>query len=158
MLSFFAHSTLLVWGLTCAIQDIRTKKISNLLTLGLFAMACGSVFITGQTLIQASASQALMGLVYAIALSLPGYIMGKMGAADVKMLCALGIASNSHYVLICVMGAAVALIIWSVSKPLWHKLPLSVHKAIPLMDPTQGHPLPYAPFLLLGMLLASVLS
>lgn len=148
---------LLTWGLICAIQDIRSKRISNLFTIGMFLVAVLYILITGQTLIGARIENTLFALVLAIALSLPGYIAGKMGAGDVKMLCALALATHSDYVLISVIGAALALVIWSTCQPLWSKLPQVVHKAFPFMDPTTGSPLPYAPFLFLGMLCATLI-
>ncbi len=154
----FIYIVLLVWGLICATQDMRFKKISNTLTLGLFAVALSYLFITGHSLTQSTAGEAVTGLVFAIALSLPGYITGKMGAADVKMLCAIGLATQDHYVLVCVIGAAVSLVIWSLLKPVWVKLPEIVHKTVPLMDPTAGQSLPYAPFLFIGMLCATLFT
>lgn len=158
MTNQFAAIILLVWGLSCATQDIKNKKISNLFTIGMFLVAVLYILITGQTLIGASIENALFALVLAIALSLPGYIAGKMGAGDVKMLCALALATHSDYVLISVIGAALALVIWSACKPLWSKLPQAVHKTFPFMDPTTGSPLPYAPFLFLGMLCATFIN
>lgn len=156
-MSYFLIATgLLTWGLICAIQDMRRKKINNLLTFGLLFMALSYILITGQTLTQSSTGQAMFALFLAIALSLPGYITGNMGAADVKMLSAIAIATNSHYVLICFIGAAVSIAIWTLSKPLWPKLPSGVHKAVPLMNPTTGKALPYAPFLFIGMLMATL--
>lgn len=158
MISLLTHTGLLVWGIICATQDMRSKKISNKLTLGLFTVALVYLLMTGHSLTQSTTEQAIMGLVFAIALSLPGYITGKMGAADVKMLCAIGLATQGHYVLICVIGAAVSLVIWSLMKPLWLKLPKIVHKTFPLMNPTTGKPLPYAPFLFIGMLFSTLLT
>lgn len=154
----FAALLLLAWGLICATQDIYSQKISNLLTLGMFFIALIYLLISGNTLIQSNSNQAIFGFILALGLSLPGYISGKMGAADVKMLAAIAIASNSDYVLIAVIGAALSLLIWSLCKPLWAKLPPPVHKALPLIDPTTGKPLPYAPFLFIGMLLATFLQ
>ncbi|MDY0205427.1 MAG: prepilin peptidase [Pseudomonas sp.] len=158
MISLLTHAGLLVWGMICATQDMRSKKISNKLTLGLFTVALVYLLMTGHSLTQSTTEQAIMGLVFAIALSLPGYITGKMGAADVKMLCAIGLATQGHYVLICVIGAAVSLVIWSLLKPLWLKLPKIVHKTFPLMNPATGKPLPYAPFLFIGMIFATLLT
>lgn len=158
MIYLLTHAGLLVWGFICAAQDMRFKKISNILTLGLFVVALSYLLMTGHSLTQSTAGQAITGLVFAIALSLPGYITGKMGAADVKMLCAIGLATQGHYVLICVIGAAVSLVAWSLLKPVWAKLPKTVHKTFPLMNPTTGKPLPYAPFLFIGMLCAALLT
>lgn len=149
---------LLAWGLICTMQDMRSKKISNIITLGMFLIALIYLLISGSTLMQSNSNQAIFGLILALGLSLPGYIYGKMGAADVKMLAAIAIASNSDYVLISVIGAALSLLMWSICKPLWLELPQRVHKALPLMDPTTGQPLPYAPFLFFGMLLATLLQ
>lgn len=152
-----ASTILLFWGLACAIQDMRKKRISNILVLSLFAIALAYLLSTAQTLLQFPAEQAVLALIYAVALSLPGYITGKMGAADVKMLCTIAIATSSTYVLVCFIGAAASMIIWVTAKPLWSALPRAIQEALPLMDPTTGKPLPYGPFLLIGMLLATVI-
>jgi len=156
MTSLLASIALLMWGLACAIQDIQKKRISNTLILTLFLVALAYLLSTGNTLLHFSAEQAVLGLIYAVALSLPGYMLGRMGAADVKMLSTIAIATSSTYVLICFIGAAVSVAIWVTVKPLWLKLPSAVKDALPLMDPTTGKSLPYAPFLWIGMLLATV--
>ena len=156
MTSVLLSISLLVWGLICAIQDAQRKKINNQLTFGLFLVALSYLLMTGNTLTQSSPEQAIFALILAIALSLPGYITGSMGAADVKMLSAIAVATNSNYVLICFIGAAISIIIWTVLKPVWPKLPSAVHKAVPFMNPTTGKSLPYAPFLFIGMLCASL--
>ncbi|NLZ79144.1 MAG: prepilin peptidase [Gammaproteobacteria bacterium] len=157
MIHLLTITIVLVWSFTCAAQDIKYKKISNFLTIGMFIAATLYILISGNTLLNASFQNAIFAFMLAIALSLPGYITGRMGAGDVKMLCALAVATYSDYVLISVIGAALALVIWSTCQPLWSKLPQVVHKAFPFMDPTTGSPLPYAPFLFLGMLCATLI-
>lgn len=157
MIHLLTITIVLVWSFTCAAQDIKYKKISNFLTIGMFIAATLYILISGHTLLNASFQNAIFAFILAIALSLPGYITGKMGAGDVKMLCALAVATHSDYVLISIIGAALALLVWSICKPLWSQLPQKVHKTFPFMDPTTGSPLPYAPFLFLGMLCATLI-
>lgn len=156
MIHLLTITIVLVWSFTCAAQDIKYKKISNFLTTGMFIAATLYILISGHTLLNASFQNAIFAFILAVALSLPGYITGKMGAGDVKMLCALAVATHSDYVLISIIGAALALLVWSICKPLWSQLPQKVHKTFPFMDPTTGKSLPYAPFLFLGIVFATL--
>ena len=148
---------LLAWGLVCAVQDARHCRISNWLTLGLGAAAIGYLGLSGASFTGVPPGAVTLGLLLAVALSLPGYITGKMGAGDVKLLAALALASGPYYVLGTVAGAALVTLLWVLIGPVcWHQLPARVQRNLPRMAPTHRARLPYAPFFFCG-LLASVL-
>lgn len=148
---------LLVWGLLCAVQDARQRCISNWLTLGLCILAAGYLLLAGHSFTGSSPRATMLGLALALLLSLPGYIAGKMGAGDVKLLAALALASSPAHVLGSVAIAATAMLAWALCGPaLWRTLSPSTHQRLPLMNPSQRNRLPYAPFFLCG-LLASIL-
>ena len=52
-------------------------------------------------------------LVLALVLTLPGYALGRFGAGDVKLLAALGLASNTEYLLGSLIGAGIAMLAWT---------------------------------------------
>lgn len=86
---------LCTWLAACALQDLRRRQVDNLLTLGGLAVAAGHLYLTGHSLSQhAPAAAALAAAALGLLLSLPGYLLGKLGAADVKLLAALGLASD----------------------------------------------------------------
>lgn len=154
---FLTPTSLLIWGALCAIQDARHRRISNWLTLGLSIIAVGYLLLTGHSFTGSSLATTLLGLALALLLSLPGYMAGKMGAGDVKLLAALALSSSPAHVLGSVAIAAIAMLIWALCGPtLWCKLPLVVHQQLPLMNPSERARMPYAPFFLCG-LLASIL-
>ena len=84
---------LLIWFAICAEQDARCKQISNGLTLGATALAIIYLALTGMTWLGSPALEALLAVTLAWALTLPGYALGKLGAADVKLMTALALAS-----------------------------------------------------------------
>ncbi|SDJ43692.1 prepilin peptidase CpaA [Pseudomonas delhiensis] len=90
---------LCAWLAACAVQDLRRRQVDNLLTLGGLAMAAGQLLLTGHSLTQHAPAAALAAAGLGLLLSLPGYLLGKLGAADVKLLAALGLASDPYSLL-----------------------------------------------------------
>jgi prepilin peptidase CpaA len=74
-------------ALVAAASDLRTRKIPNLLTFGSAAVAVGLHAVVGGW---TAAGAALAGWVLGLALFLPLFALGGMGAGDVKLLAALG--------------------------------------------------------------------
>lgn len=99
---------LLIWFAICAEQDARCKQISNELTLGAAALAI-IYGVDRYDWLGSPALEALLAVTTALALTLPGYALGKLGAADVKLMTALALASNSAYLLCTFIGAGVAM-------------------------------------------------
>ncbi len=142
---------LILWMALCACQDARQKRISNLLTLG--ASAAGLLYLLGfgQTLLGASPWQAAVAVAAALALSLPGYLLNRLGAADVKLLLAVALLGTPHTLLWSVCGAALAVLIWTaVAGTLWPHLPATLQRWIPMLGPQHLKRAPYAPFLFIG--------
>jgi prepilin peptidase CpaA len=88
-----------------AVGDWRTRRIPNYLTFG--GALAGIVFqtvVVGWT----GLVQALLGLILGLVLLLLPYILGGMGAGDVKALAALGawLGPNGCFSVFCYMGVA----------------------------------------------------
>ena len=144
-----------VWLVLCAMQDIRQRQIANRLTLGVALLALLYLLWSGSTWLGTSRSEGLWALILALLLTLPGYALGRRGAADVKMLAALALASNSTYLLWSLIGAGAANVAWLVYGP--RLLPLAsqgvrARLGYLVVDPSKK--LPFAPFLLVGFTLA----
>ncbi|EJT85565.1 peptidase A24A prepilin type IV [Pseudomonas putida S11] len=77
---------LLLWLALCSEQDVRQRQISNMLTLGVAACALAWLFATGRSWIGADASDAGWALAIVMLLTLPGYMLGRFGADDVKLI------------------------------------------------------------------------
>ena len=146
---------LIIWCALCALQDAREKRISNWLTLPGLTAAVLYLLLTGQSLTGASTTQAGLALGLALLFAVPGYRRGHMGAGDLKLLCALALASDVLHLLLSVAGAGLAMLAWALLSPrLWPRLPARAQSALRLLQPGGNRALPYAPFLLCGLLLA----
>ncbi|KRP48997.1 prepilin peptidase CpaA [Pseudomonas libanensis] len=107
------NAVILLWLGLCAVQDIRQRQIANTLTLGAGLLALIYLLWAGSTWGGAPRSEGGLALVLALILTLPGYALGRFGAGDVKLLAALGLASNTDYLLGSLIGAAVAMLAWT---------------------------------------------
>ena len=85
---------LLMWLALCTEQDIRERQLSNALTLGVAACALVWLFATGRSWIGAEPSDAGWALAIVMLLTLPGYMLGRFGAGDVKLMGALALATS----------------------------------------------------------------
>ena len=134
---------ILLWLGLCALQDMRQRQIANTLTLGVGLLALIYLLWTGSTWLGAPRSDGGLALVLALALTLPGYALGRFGAGDVKLLAALGLASNTEYLLGSLIGAGIAMVAWA----LMHQGLSSSHVERDAQVSTKQ---PFAPFVLTG--------
>lgn len=72
---------LLTWLALCAAQDTREKHIANGLTLGGGLLALVYLLWTDTTWLGAEAAQGGWAFLLALAFTLPGYAMRRLGAA-----------------------------------------------------------------------------
>ncbi|ATR81612.1 prepilin peptidase [Pseudomonas defluvii] len=148
---------LLLWLALCAEQDVRERQVADTLTLGAATCALAYLFTTGHTWIGADASEGGWALALVMLLTLPGYMLGHVGAGDVKLLAALALATDKMHVLGTFIGAGVALVIWLLSRRwLWSLLSLRVKKRLTQLREASSSKQPFAPFLMAGFLLAAV--
>jgi len=77
----------LIIGAAACITDLHSRRIPNWLTFGATAAAFAFHFADGG---QAAAQQAAAGWVTGLFLFMPLFVLGGMGAGDVKLLAALG--------------------------------------------------------------------
>jgi prepilin peptidase CpaA len=146
---------LLLWLALCAEQDVRERQIANTLTLGAAAFALAYLFFTGHTWIGAEPADAALALALVMLLTLPGYILGQLGAGDVKLLAALALATDQWYLLGTFIGAGVALLAWLLGRRwLWSLLNQKLKKRFRELQEQMSKKQPFAPFLLAGFLLA----
>lgn len=84
----------ILWAAFCGVQDLIKLKVSNALTLGMVAVGLVALIVTRESLLGQSIGSALLGFLLAAFLTMPGYVLNKLGAADVKMLMAIGLISG----------------------------------------------------------------
>ncbi|NER61718.1 prepilin peptidase, partial [Pseudomonas sp. MAFF212428] len=90
-------------------------------------------------------------------LTLPGYMLGRLGAGDVKLLGALALATDRLYLLGTFIGAGVTVVIWLLSRRwLWSLLSQKVKNRFKQVIEETSKKQPFAPFVLAGFLLAAV--
>lgn len=88
-----------------AIIDIRSRRIPNLLTLAGIIIGFGiNIFLTGFS----GSAEAGIGLLMAFGISLPLWLMGWVGAGDVKLVSAVGAIVGMALVLPVLAGVAIA--------------------------------------------------
>lgn len=148
---------LLLWLALCAEQDVRERQIANVLTLGAAGCALAWLFITGHTWIGAEPVDAAIALALVMVLTLPGYILGRLGAGDVKLLGALALATDQRYLLGTFIGSGICVVLWFLSRRwLWSLLNQKVKNRLRQLQEEASKKQPFAPFLLGGFLLAAV--
>ena len=147
MHSFF----LFIWLVLCAAQDARQQRISNAMTFGAAALALAYLLWTGSTWLGADAGQGGWACLIALALTLPGYFMGRMGAGDVKLMTALGLATDGVFILGVFIGAGVASLIWVLLAPrVWLHMSQGLRDRLRYLGPDTSKKLAFAPFVLIG--------
>ncbi|ABR84108.2 peptidase [Pseudomonas aeruginosa] len=90
---------LALWASVCGYQDIKRLRVSNWLTLGGLLISFIYLYVKESSLAGGTVNMAMIALLIGVALTLPGYFSGRLGAADVKYLAALGLASEPLTVL-----------------------------------------------------------
>ena len=146
---------LFLWLALCAAQDARQRQISNGLTLGATVVALVYLLWNDTTWIGASAQQGVFAFLLAAAMTLPGYAMGRMGAGDVKLMAALGLATDTLHLLGTFIGAGAVSVLWLLIAPkVWPLMSQRVRAHVRWLDPKESKNQPFAPFVLLGLLLS----
>jgi prepilin peptidase CpaA len=133
---------LLIWALAIAIVDLRHRKIPNLLTLPAALAALAWMALSGRCVTGDTWAQGLWAGLFGLAVTVPAYAWGKLGAGDAKYLLAIGLLSGwsvtrDTFMIAAALGVLVALSWWAVrSTPLARTL---LHPLSPLLKPlTQG--------------------
>ncbi|XEG73871.1 prepilin peptidase [Pseudomonas sp. abacavir_1] len=147
---------LLGWLAASAYQDLRRRKVDNLLTLGGLAMAAAYLYLYSHSLTQHSVAAALAAAALGLGLSLPGYLLGKLGAADVKLLAALGLASDPDTLLYSLGLACLATLLLMLGSRLSidsHRLAPSVVTRLKPFDASRSKSFPFVFSIFVGYLL-----
>lgn len=151
------------WAAWGALADWRFRRIPNTLTLGAFLVAAAVLAAKQRSLLGGEPASALMAMGLALALTLPAYALGQLGAADAKLLAAMGLMSDlptlsttflfgafaGGFMALAVLGApraALVLAQWSPRGGAW------LHGR--LAAPSRARHLPYGSALALGFALA----
>lgn len=141
----FVNALILSWLAACALCDWRTRRIPNWLTFSGLLVATLNLALTQTTLTGGTVLAGLGGLAMAALLTLPGFILGRLGAGDVKLLAGLGLATSAGSVLVTFVAAALCL-----------PLAALVRRALPAAV-SVDHEWPFGPALLAGYVFSLVI-
>ena len=112
------------------------------------------MLLTGHTWIGADAAQGGWAVLLALVLTLPGYILKRFGAGDVKLMTALALATDGAHLLGAFIGAALTSALWMLLAPkLWLHMSQGLREHLRYMAPNVSKKLPFAPFVLSGIIL-----
>lgn len=138
------------WAVAIALSDARWRRIPNALTLGVCAAALVVLAVNGRSLLGGEPWNVAGAAALAIALTVPGWLTGRLGAGDAKFLLAFA----------CVSGLEAVLIAFAVGGLTAGALALGVLVRAPgfLYHPgvDRRRPLPFGTCLAAGMLAALV--
>lgn len=100
-------------GFAAAAIDLATRRVPNALTGGIATMG---LLLAGLHVTDAGVTAALGGLCVGALLMLPGHLVGRTGAGDVKLLAALGtwlgpIGVAAAFVYTLIAGGVLALVV-----------------------------------------------
>jgi prepilin peptidase CpaA len=146
---------LLIWFTLCAEQNIRLRQIADSLTLGGGLCALLYLFSTGHTWLGASVAEGAFALALSMALTLPAHLLGRLSAADVKLLGSLALATDQVHWLATLLSAVIIASGWVLMGPaLIQQLSKPWQRRVARLAPDGEVPLPVTPFLLAGFLAA----
>jgi prepilin peptidase CpaA len=107
-------------GASSAVVDLYTRRIPNALTFGVAAFG---VLIASLRLGALTTVEALVGIAVGLALMLPGHLIGRTGAGDVKLFAAMGSLIGPRAIVIAFVYTALAggvlAIVVAVQRRLW---------------------------------------
>ncbi|MDA8260808.1 MAG: prepilin peptidase [Betaproteobacteria bacterium] len=86
-----AQEFALAWVALAGLSDLRSRRIPNWLVGAAAGGALLYLGATGRSLLGATPRETLEGCMLGLALTLPGYLPGKLGAGDVKFMSAIGL-------------------------------------------------------------------
>jgi prepilin peptidase CpaA len=109
------------WSMAVLASDLTARRIPNLYSMAAAALALAYLAYSGESVLGASWPSVLMGVVLALALTLPGYFAHWLAAGDVKLFVAISLLGGWEVALISFaiagfLGAMVALTALTVTR------------------------------------------
>lgn len=162
---FIVVATIVVAAVTAAAIDLRTRRVPNILN-GLLASIGFALAVTG--LSGLSIGAAVAGLGVGLALMLPAFVFGAMGAGDVKLFAAMGTLVGPTHMLRAfiftaiaggILAAAVAAQRGRLQQTLARTGTLVASRgsnAAAIKAPSENNRFPYAPAIAVGCVIAAL--
>lgn len=148
---------LLLVSIIGGISDWRTRKIPNWLTFGTFFLS----LIYSISLFKFSAvSNCLLGFILGLLILIIPYMLGGMGAGDVKLLAALGSIVGYKDILVVFFYTAIAGfiigVLWLLLRPAHLKFLITTGQVLPTIDKKEK--IPYGLAIMSGTIIYIVLK
>ncbi|NPV02782.1 MAG: prepilin peptidase [Brevinematales bacterium] len=105
---YFRYGVLAVFSFACIFTDLRSRQIYNTITLPVLVFAMLSAVFTGR---QGGIFLSVYGALLGAVLFLPGTLLGKTGAGDLKLSAALGALLGWKLLLTALTGAGIITLI-----------------------------------------------
>jgi prepilin peptidase CpaA len=154
-----------LWLLACALSDWRSRRVPNAYSFGFLFAAAASLLLQGQALSGTSWQSGLLGFAFAGLITLPGFVLNRLGGGDVKLLAGLGLATDPLTVVVTFVVGTLVLVIVALGQRLMVQRADTMRQAATPISP-KVEPLspeeelakrewPFVPGLFIGYLVAT---
>lgn len=150
-----------LWAAACGAYDLWFRRIPNVLTFGAHGGALTMLAATGQGWLGASSSSCFTAWAVGLALTVPAYVLGRLGAGDAKLLAAMGLAGGVEAMLIAYVIAGLLVggtaIVWTMTyrwAPLFAAHLVRIRINLPAISEPKGMMLPYGLGFAIGFIAA----
>lgn len=124
-----AETIIIAWCLGVGLADVTTRRIPNMLTLGLGLIATSWLLMSGQAMLGADWPSVALGVVASLLLTLPAYAARLLGAGDVKCLLVIALLGAWHMTLLVFVIATMLATLFGLAHMLFMRL--SSHHTTP---------------------------
>ncbi|HYD34018.1 MAG TPA: A24 family peptidase [Methylophilaceae bacterium] len=83
------HWLIVAWALGIVVSDVSSRRIPNAFSLGAVVGGLAYLAYFGHAVLNGSLVDVLLGVLLALLLTVPAYMMSWLGAGDVKLLLAI---------------------------------------------------------------------
>lgn len=153
-----------IWAIVCGGYDLASRRIPNILTLGAHGGALVMLAVTGQGWLGASPSSCFAAWALALVLTVPAWMLKRLGAGDAKLLAAMGLMGGMEIMLVSYAIAGLLVggtaVVWTMAyrwEPLLAPQLARIGINAPAIPEPKGRMLPFGLGLTIGFIVALVL-
>lgn len=116
-----AEMIVVAWCFSVAMADVWSRRIPNVLTLGVCLVAICWLLVNGHSILYASLPSVALGVGASLLLTLPAYLSRLLGAGDVKLLLTIALLGGAHLTLSAFVIASMLAIIFLIAHSLFSR-------------------------------------
>lgn len=94
-----AEIIVVAWCFSIILADVSSRRVPNVLTVGICLLALCWLIFTGRSMLHASLPSVVVGTVIGLLFTVPAYVSGLLGAGDVKLLLAIALLGGAYLTL-----------------------------------------------------------